>query len=52
MQVKRKTMIETGARKGIGVGVTNAFLRRGYNVDANSLNITACTFEATEWLAI
>jgi NAD(P)-dependent dehydrogenase (short-subunit alcohol dehydrogenase family) len=52
MQSKRKTMIVTGAAKGIGAGVTNAFLEHGYNVVANSLNITAATFEATERLAV
>ena len=52
MQTKRKTMIVTGAAKGIGAGVTNAFIERGYNVVANSLNITASTFTATERLAV
>jgi NAD(P)-dependent dehydrogenase (short-subunit alcohol dehydrogenase family) len=52
MQVKRKTMIVTGAGKGIGAGVTNAFIERGYNVVANSLNITASTFKATDRLAV
>ncbi len=52
MQTKRKTMIVTGAGQGIGAGVTNAFMDRGYNVVANSLNITASTFAATERLAV
>jgi len=52
MQTKRKTMIVTGAAKGIGAGVTNAFIKRGYNVVANSLNITASTFAATDQLAV
>jgi NAD(P)-dependent dehydrogenase (short-subunit alcohol dehydrogenase family) len=52
MQTKRKTMIVTGAAKGIGAGVTNAFIDRGYNVVANSLNITASTFAATDRLAV
>src|SRR5271163_3020093 len=52
MQAKRKTMIVTGAAKGIGAGVTNAFLECGYNVVANSLNITASTFAATDRLAV
>jgi len=52
MQTKRKTMIVTGAAKGIGAGVTNAFIERGYNVVANSLNMTASTFAATERLAV
>ncbi len=52
MQTKRKTMIVTGAAKGIGAGVTNAFIGRGYNVVANSLSITASTFAATDSLAV
>jgi NAD(P)-dependent dehydrogenase (short-subunit alcohol dehydrogenase family) len=52
MQAKRKTMIVTGAGKGIGAGVTNAFLARGYNVVGNSLSITASTFAATDRLAV
>src|SRR5580704_12758608 len=45
-------MIVTGASQGIGAGVTNAFIERGYNVVANSLKITASTFAATERLAV
>ena len=52
MQTKRKTMIVTGAAKGIGAGLTSAFIERGYNVVANSLNITATTFAATDRLAV
>jgi NAD(P)-dependent dehydrogenase (short-subunit alcohol dehydrogenase family) len=52
MQTKRMTMIVTGAARGIGAGVTNAFLERGYNVVANSLNITVSTFAATDRLAV
>jgi NAD(P)-dependent dehydrogenase (short-subunit alcohol dehydrogenase family) len=52
MQIKRKTMIVTGAAKGIGAGVGNAFIERGYNAVANSLNITASTFAATERVAV
>jgi NAD(P)-dependent dehydrogenase (short-subunit alcohol dehydrogenase family) len=52
MQTKRRTMIVTGAAKGIGAGVTNAFIERGYNVVANSLNITASTFAASDRLAV
>ena len=43
MQTKRKTMIVTGAAKGIGAGVAKALIDRGYNVVANSLNITVCS---------
>ncbi len=52
MQMKRKTMIVTGAAKGIGAGVTSAFIERGYNVVANSLNIQASTFAANDRLAV
>ena len=45
-------MIVTGAAKGIGAGVTNAFIERGYNVVANSLTITESTFPATDRLAV
>jgi NAD(P)-dependent dehydrogenase (short-subunit alcohol dehydrogenase family) len=45
-------MIVTGAAKGIGAGVTSAFIERGYNVVANSLNIGASTFAETERLAV
>jgi NAD(P)-dependent dehydrogenase (short-subunit alcohol dehydrogenase family) len=36
----RKTAIVTGASRGIGAGLVDAFLKRGYNVVANSRNIT------------
>src|SRR6266550_4263374 len=36
----RKTAIVTGASRGIGAGLVEAFLKRGYNVAANSRNIT------------
>ena len=35
-----KTAIVTGASRGIGAGLAEAFLKRGYNVIANSRNIT------------
>src|SRR6266478_440874 len=35
-----KTVIVTGASRGIGAGLVEAFLKRGYNVVANSRNIT------------
>src|SRR5215467_4438664 len=35
-----KTAIVTGASRGIGAGLVEAFLDRGYNVVANSRNIT------------
>jgi NAD(P)-dependent dehydrogenase (short-subunit alcohol dehydrogenase family) len=40
MASKQKTVIVTGASQGIGAGVVQAFLSRGYNVVANSRNIT------------
>jgi len=52
MQTKRKTMVVTGAARGIGAGVTNAFIERGYNVVANSLHITPSTFAATDRLTV
>ena len=36
---KKKTVIVTGASQGIGAGVVQAFLDRGYNVVANSRNL-------------
>jgi NAD(P)-dependent dehydrogenase (short-subunit alcohol dehydrogenase family) len=35
-----KTAIVTGASQGIGAGIVEAFLKRGYNVVANSRHIT------------
>ena len=52
MQTKRRTMIVTGAAKGIGAGVTNAFIERGYNVVANSLSIRSSTLAETDRLAL
>src|SRR5579862_1366365 len=39
MASKIKTVIVTGASQGIGAGVVQSFLDRGYNVVANSRNI-------------
>jgi NAD(P)-dependent dehydrogenase (short-subunit alcohol dehydrogenase family) len=36
----QKTAIVTGASRGIGAGLVEAFLKRGYRVVANSRNIT------------
>jgi NAD(P)-dependent dehydrogenase (short-subunit alcohol dehydrogenase family) len=47
------TIIVTGASQGIGAGVVQAFLERGYNVVANSRHITnSGTFRASEELAL
>ena len=40
MTQQRKTIIVTGASQGIGAAVANLFLDRGYNVVANSRNIS------------
>jgi NAD(P)-dependent dehydrogenase (short-subunit alcohol dehydrogenase family) len=40
MGTTSKTAIITGASRGIGAGLVEAFLKRGYNVVANSRNIT------------
>ncbi len=52
MHAKRKTMIVTGAGQGIGAGVTDAFIERGYNVVANSRNITNSALVPSERLAL
>jgi NAD(P)-dependent dehydrogenase (short-subunit alcohol dehydrogenase family) len=50
---KQKTMIVTGGSQGIGAGVVEAFLSRGYNVVANSRNITKSNgFNASDKLAL
>jgi len=49
----RKTAIVTGGSQGIGAGLVEGFLKRGYNVVANSRNITkANPFAATANLAL
>ena len=52
LQNKPKTMIVTGASRGIGAGLTAAFLERGYNVVANSRAILKSGFASTEKLAL
>ena len=48
-----KAAIVTGASQGIGAGLVEAFLKRGYSVVANSRNITkANPFAAVENLAL
>ena len=48
-----KTAIVTGASRGIGAGLVEAFLKRGYSVVANSRNITkANPFPATANVAL
>jgi NAD(P)-dependent dehydrogenase (short-subunit alcohol dehydrogenase family) len=53
MGKKQKTVIVTGASQGIGAGVVQAFLDRGYNVVANSRNVTKSNaFTQSENLAL
>ena len=40
MSIERKVALVTGASQGIGAGVVKAFVERGYNVVANSRNVT------------
>jgi NAD(P)-dependent dehydrogenase (short-subunit alcohol dehydrogenase family) len=48
-----KTAIVTGASQGIGAGLVDAFLKRGYSVVATSRNITkANPFPASGNLAL
>ncbi len=49
---KPKTMIVTGASRGIGAGVTKAFLERGYNIVANSLHINGSEFQPSDRLVL
>lgn len=49
----QRTIIVTGASQGIGAGVVQTFLERGYNVVANSRSITnSSTFHASNKLAL
>jgi NAD(P)-dependent dehydrogenase (short-subunit alcohol dehydrogenase family) len=53
MASKQKTIIVTGASQGIGAGVVQSFLDRGYNVVANSRNISKSeAFKASDKLAL
>jgi NAD(P)-dependent dehydrogenase (short-subunit alcohol dehydrogenase family) len=40
MSVPRKTAIGTGASQGIGAGIVNGFVERGFNIVANSRRVT------------
>ena len=49
----QKTAIVTGGSQGIGAGLVKSFLDRGYNVVANSRNITKSgAFEESDKLAL
>jgi NAD(P)-dependent dehydrogenase (short-subunit alcohol dehydrogenase family) len=53
MADRHNTAIVTGGSQGIGAGVVNAFLKRGYNVVANALNFTkSATFKPSATLAL
>jgi NAD(P)-dependent dehydrogenase (short-subunit alcohol dehydrogenase family) len=53
MNGPRKTAIVTGASQGIGAGIVNTFVQRGFNVVANSRNVTQSTeVAATERVAL
>jgi NAD(P)-dependent dehydrogenase (short-subunit alcohol dehydrogenase family) len=50
---KQKTVIVTGASQGIGAGIVQSFLDRGYNVVANSRKITKSgAFSESDRLAL
>jgi NAD(P)-dependent dehydrogenase (short-subunit alcohol dehydrogenase family) len=51
-KMKRKTMIVTGASQGIGAGVAKEFIKRGYNVVANSRKISKSEFAPTDQLVL
>ena len=40
MNSSRRTAIVTGASQGIGAGIVNGFVERGFNVVANSRKVT------------
>jgi NAD(P)-dependent dehydrogenase (short-subunit alcohol dehydrogenase family) len=43
MQLNRKTVVVTGASQGIGAGIANGFVERGFNVVVNSRKVTQST---------
>jgi NAD(P)-dependent dehydrogenase (short-subunit alcohol dehydrogenase family) len=53
MSGPRKTAIVTGASQGIGAGIVNAFVERGFNVVANSRKMTQSTeVAASDYVAV
>jgi NAD(P)-dependent dehydrogenase (short-subunit alcohol dehydrogenase family) len=53
MKGDQRTIVVTGASQGIGWGIAQAFLDRGYNVVANSRNISkGGAFKASDKLAL
>jgi NAD(P)-dependent dehydrogenase (short-subunit alcohol dehydrogenase family) len=51
-QSRIRTAIVTGASRGIGAGITRAFLDRGYNVVANALHFADSALAPNEKLAL
>jgi NAD(P)-dependent dehydrogenase (short-subunit alcohol dehydrogenase family) len=43
VSIERKVALVTGASEGIGAGIVKAFIERGFNVVANSRNLTRST---------
>jgi NAD(P)-dependent dehydrogenase (short-subunit alcohol dehydrogenase family) len=53
MTQQKKTIIVTGASQGIGAGIVQGFLARGYNVVATSRSVSKSeAFKASEQLAL
>ena len=49
---RKQTVIVTGASQGIGAAIVRTFLDRGYNVVANSRNISKAGFASSPNLAL
>jgi NAD(P)-dependent dehydrogenase (short-subunit alcohol dehydrogenase family) len=47
-----KTVIVTGASRGIGAAIVHAFMNRGYNVVATSRNVSRAGYAASQNLAL
>src|SRR5271155_1982559 len=47
-----KTAIVTGAQQGIGAGLVEGFLNKGYNVVATSLNVTQSLTASTSLVLV
>ena len=53
MSSQRKTAIVTGASQGIGAGIVQGFVERGFNVVANSRKVTQSTeVTASDYVAL
>jgi NAD(P)-dependent dehydrogenase (short-subunit alcohol dehydrogenase family) len=53
MSSQRKTAVVTGASQGIGAGLVQAFVKRGFNVVASSRKVTQSTeIAASEYVAL